>query len=162
MIIGAHAIIYSSNAAADRAFLRDVLRFDHVDVGDGWLIFALPPSEVAVHPSDENDTHELYLMCDDVAQFVTEMAGHGIACAAVENLGWGLRTQLSLPGGGRLGIYEPRHARPPQAAEAKSTRKPARRASGKSARKPAKKKSRRKPSRKKATARRAARKTRPR
>src|SRR6185436_11115727 len=113
MITGAHAIIYSTNADADRAFLRDVLRFTHVDVGDGWLIFGLPPAEVAVHPSGENDTHELYLMCDDVAALVSEMSGLGIVCTMVENLGWGLRTQLTLPGGGRLGIYEPRHARPP-------------------------------------------------
>ena len=155
MIIGAHAIIYSTNADADRAFLRDVLRFAHVDVGGGWLIFALPPSEVAVHPSGENDTHELYLMCDDVADFIAEMALNGIVCAAVENLGWGLRTQLRLPGGGRLGIYEPRHARPPQAA-ARKARKPARRASRKTGRKPATKKVPRKPSRKKKTSRRAA------
>jgi hypothetical protein len=150
MIIGAHAIIYSKDADADRAFLRDVLRFAHVDVGGGWLIFGLPPSEVAVHPSGENETHELYLMCDDVASFVGEMALHGVACAPVENLGWGLRTQLRLPGGGRLGIYEPRHARPPQVAA--KARKPARRASRKTGRKPAKKKV----ARKKKTTRRAA------
>jgi hypothetical protein len=137
-----------------------VLRFAHVDVGGGWLIFGLPPSEVAVHPSGENDTHELYFMCDDIAQFVAEMAVNGIACAAVENLGWGLRTQLSLPGGGRLGIYEPRHARPPQAAAAKKARRPVRRASRKAGRKPATKKVPRKPSHKKKTARRAAPKTR--
>ena len=142
MIIGAHAIIYSTNADADRAFLRDVLRFAHVDVGDGWLIFGLPPAEVAVHPSGENDTHELYLMCDDVAALVSEMSGQGIACTTVENLGWGLRTQLTLPGGGQLGIYEPRHARPPQARPAKTTRKPTRRSGKKAVAKPAKKRSR--------------------
>jgi hypothetical protein len=141
MITGAHAIIYSTNAGADRAFLRDVLRFTHVDVGDGWLIFGLPPAEVAVHPSGENDTHELYLMCDDVAALVSEMSGLGIVCTMVENLGWGLRTQLTLPGGGRLGIYEPRHARPPQTKTATATRKPAR-SRKKAVAKPAKKRTR--------------------
>jgi hypothetical protein len=142
MITGAHAIIYSTNAEADRAFLRDVLRFTHVDVGDGWLIFGLPPAEVAVHPSGENDTHELYFMCDNVAAFVSEMSGQGIDCTVVENLGWGLRTQLTLPGGGRLGVYEPRHARPAQATSAAAKRKPARRSSRKAVAKPTKKRSR--------------------
>ena len=72
MITGAHSIIYSTNAEADRAFLRDVLRFPNVDVGDGWLIFGLPPSEVAVHPSDKNNEHEFYLMCDDVRSISRE------------------------------------------------------------------------------------------
>jgi len=112
MINGAHAIIYSTNPDADRAFLRDVLKLTHVDVGGGWLIFGLPPSEVAVHPSKENDVHELYLMCDDINAFVAEMKKHHIACAAVENQGWGLLSHLTLPGGGKLGVYEPRHARP--------------------------------------------------
>ena len=112
MIIGAHSIIYSTNAEADRAFLRDVLKLDHVDVGNGWLIFGLPPAEVAVHPSSNNDVHEFYLMCDDVARLVEDMQLHGISCAAVEDLGWGVRTHVMLPGGGQLGIYQPRHARP--------------------------------------------------
>ena len=112
MIIGAHSIIYSTNAQADRAFLRDVLRLNHVDVGDGWLIFGLPPAEVAVHPSSNNDVHEFYLMCDDIGRLVDEMQLHGISCAAVEDLGWGVRTHVMLPGGGQLGIYQPRHARP--------------------------------------------------
>ena len=112
MITGAHAIIYSTNAEADRAFLRDVLAFDNADVGHGWLIFALPPAEVAVHPGSRNDMHELYLMCDDVAAFITRMAEHKVACSAVQNLGWGLLTKVELPGGGKLGVYQPRHARP--------------------------------------------------
>ena len=112
MITGAHSIIYSVDPDADRAFLRDVLGLTHVDVGGGWLIFGLPPAEVAVHPSDSNDVHEFYLMCDDVAAFVTEMQAHGIACAPVQDQGWGLLTRLTLPGGGRLGVYQPRHARP--------------------------------------------------
>ncbi len=112
MIIGAHSIIYSVNPDADRAFLRDVLKLSHVDVGDGWLIFGLPPAEVAVHPSSNNDVHEFYLMCEDVEALVGEMQRYGVPCAAVEDLGWGIRTHVMLPGGGQLGIYQPRHARP--------------------------------------------------
>ncbi len=82
------------------------------DVGEGWLIFGLPPAEVAVHPSEKNDSHELYLMCDDIEEFIAEMKKHDIACAAVHDPGWGLLTELTLPGGGKLGVYEPRHARP--------------------------------------------------
>src|SRR5438128_7610241 len=89
MLIGAHSIIYSTNPDADRAFLRDVLALPNVDVGDGWLIFALPPAEVAVHPGHANDVHTLYLMCDDIKAFATDMKAHGIACGGVENPGWG-------------------------------------------------------------------------
>ena len=112
MINGAHSIIYSTNAEADRAFLRDVLKLPAVDVGHGWLIFGLPPAEVAVHPSDKNNVHEFYLMCDDVAALIADMKARGVACSEVQNQGWGLLTQVSLPGGGKLGIYQPRHARP--------------------------------------------------
>ena len=97
---------------ADRAFLRDVLKLPHLDVGEGWLIFGLPPAEVAVHPAEENDVQELYLMCDDVNAFIAEMKKHHIACAPVQNPGWGRLTQVTLPGGGKLGVYQPRHARP--------------------------------------------------
>src|SRR5262249_18612600 len=113
VINGAHTIIYSTNPDADRAFLRDVLKLTHVDVGHGWLIFGLPPSEVAVHPGDENNRHELYLMCEDVQAFVAAMTSHKIACDPVRDQGWGLLTQITLPGGGKLGVYQPRHARPP-------------------------------------------------
>jgi hypothetical protein len=112
MIIGAHSIIYSTNPDADRAFLRDVLKLPNVDVGGGWLIFGLPPAEVAVHPSGKNDVHDFYLMCDDVEAFVAEMKNRKIACSPVRNQGWGLLTQVTLPGGGKLGVYQPRHARP--------------------------------------------------
>ena len=112
MIIGAHVVIYSKNPDADRAFFRDVLRLPSVDVGGGWLIFGLPPAEVAVHPSDTNDVHEFYLMCQDIEAFVAAMAQAGVACGEVMNRGWGLLTQVTLPGGGKLGVYEPRHARP--------------------------------------------------
>ena len=113
MIIGAHSILYSKNADADRAFLRDVLGFTNVDAGHGWLIFGLPPSEVAVHPGEENDEHEFYLMCDDVEAFVADMKKRRIECGPVQNQGWGMLTQVTLPGGGKLGVYQPRHARPP-------------------------------------------------
>jgi hypothetical protein len=112
MIIGAHSVIYSTQPEADRAFLRDVLKLAHVDVGGGWLIFGLPPAEVAVHPSAKNDVHEFYLMCDDIQEFVSAMAAQNIACEHVQNQGWGMLTRLTLPGGGKLGVYQPRHARP--------------------------------------------------
>ncbi len=133
MIIGAHSIIYSTNPDEDRAFLRDVLRLTNVDVGGGWLIFGLPPAEVAVHPSDKNDVHEFYLMCDDVEALIAEMKKHDITCEPVENQGWGLLTQLTLPGGGKLGVYQPRHARPKTMSAAKAARKPAKRAAKKPA-----------------------------
>jgi len=112
MISGAHSIIYSTDAEADRAFLRDVLKLPHVDVGDGWLIFGLPPAEVAVHPSQKNDVHEFYLMCDDLDAFIATMKRHRVAVDPVQDQGYGLVTELRLPGGGKLGVYQPRHARP--------------------------------------------------
>ena len=115
MINGAHAIIYSSDADADRAFLRDVLQLPHVDAGEGWLIFGLPPAEIAVHPGDGPGKHELYFMCDDVAAFVQAMAARQVVCSPIANRGWGQLTEVTLPGGGKLGVYQPRHARPPQA-----------------------------------------------
>jgi catechol 2,3-dioxygenase-like lactoylglutathione lyase family enzyme len=112
MINGAHVIIYSKDAEADRTFLRDTLGFPHVDVGHGWIIFGLPQAECAFHPSDENDRHELYLMTDDVEAEIRRLNAAGAACTDIENLGWGRRTHIRLPGGGVLGLYEPRHARP--------------------------------------------------
>ena len=112
MITGAHSVIYSKHPDADRAFLKDVLGLPNVDVGEGWLIFGLPPAEVAVHPSHKNDIHEFYLMCDDVDAFAAKMAEHGIAVDPVQDQGWGQVTKLTLPGGGKLGVYQPRHARP--------------------------------------------------
>jgi hypothetical protein len=112
MIIGAHSIIYSKKPETDRAFLRDVLKLPHVDVGEGWLIFGLPPAEVAVHPGNKNDVHEFYLMCDDVEALIAQMKKRGVECGPVHNQGWGLLTQVTLPGGGKLGIYQPRQARP--------------------------------------------------
>ena len=139
MIIGAHSIIYSLNPEADRAFLRDVLGLPNVDVGTGWLIFGLPPAEVAVHPSNKNDVHEFYLMCDDIEALTTEMRKRRVACSQVKDQGWGLLTQVSLPGGGKLGIYQPRHARPEGMSARKAPKKPARRATKEPAKKPARK-----------------------
>ncbi len=128
MLIGAHSIIYSKSPDADRAFLRDVLALPSVDVGDGWLIFGLPPAEVAVHPSDENDVHEFYLMCDDVGALRESLLARNVSCEPVQNRGWGLLVQVALPGGGKLGIYQPRHARPRPVVVRKKTSKGPRRA----------------------------------
>jgi hypothetical protein len=146
MIIGAHSIIYSQQPEADRAFLRDVLKMPNIDVGGGWLIFDLPPAEVAVHPSDQNDVHEFYLMCDDVEAFVADMEGRSIACAPVQDQGWGRLTQVTLPGGGKLGVYQPRHARPNvvSAKKAPAKKRPARKKAP-ARKKPAAKKPARKP-----------------
>lgn len=112
MITGAHVIIYSTDPEADRAFLRDQLGFPHVDLGGGWLIFELPPSELAVHPSSKDSVHELYLTCEDVEAFVARMAKKNIPCSDVRRESWGLLTVLTLPGGGELGVYQPLHERP--------------------------------------------------
>jgi len=109
MISGAHVIIYSKNAEADRAFFRDVLRFKSVDAGHGWLIFALPPAEVAVHPAEGDVAHELYLMCDDVEAQIAALQAKGVACSEVQNARWGSVTQIALPGGGQVGMYQPKH-----------------------------------------------------
>jgi hypothetical protein len=109
MIIGAHTILYSRDADADRAFIRDVLGFPHIDAGHGWLIFALPPAEIAVHSSDANDVHEFYLMTDDVDSLMADLAAKGVACTPLEELRWGRLTRVSLPGGGQLGVYQPKH-----------------------------------------------------
>jgi hypothetical protein len=113
MVSGAHAVIHSANADADRAFLRDVFGLPHVDAGGGWLIFALPPSEIAVHPATTGGRHEIYFLTDDIHAFVEAMAARAVACAPVQNPGWGLLTSITLPGGGTVGVYQPRHARPP-------------------------------------------------
>ncbi len=109
---GAHVIINSTDPDADRAFFRDVLKYPSVDAGHGWLIFALPPAEVAVHPSQENDRHELFLMCDDVRAFIAEMEQAGVKCSAVDEQRWGSITRITLPGGGTLGVYQPKHPSP--------------------------------------------------
>jgi len=122
MITGAHFLLYSKDADADRHFLREVLGLRSVDAGDGWLIFALPPSEMAVHPADvsfvqRHGGHELlgavlYLMCDDLGATVESLKGKGVATTEIEKEEWGVRTTLRLPSGGELGLYEPTHASP--------------------------------------------------
>jgi hypothetical protein len=114
MISGAHMVIYSKDAEADRAFFRDILHFPSVDAGQGWLIFALPPSEIACHPAEENGRHEVYLMCDDVESTIQMLATHNVSCDPAANVGWGVLTRLTLPGGGKLGLYQPRHALAPR------------------------------------------------
>jgi hypothetical protein len=109
MISGAHMVVYSTDAEADRAFFRDVLGFPSVDAGQGWLIFALPPSEIACHPAKESGKHEIYLTCDDVAATIQSLSERKIKCDPVTDTGWGLLTYLFLPGGGRLGLYQPKH-----------------------------------------------------
>ena len=109
MISGAHVIVYSKDADADRAFFRDVLGFPSVDAGRGWLIFALPPAEVAFHPSEENGVHELYFLCDHLEASIAELAGKGVLCSAVEEQRWGSVTKIGLPGGGAIGLYQPKH-----------------------------------------------------
>ena len=109
MIFGAHVIVYSKDAAADRAFFRDVLGFSSVDAGDGWLIFALPPAEVAVHPAEGTDRHELFLMCRDLKAEISALGLKGIHCSEVQEARWGSITRIQLPGGGELGMYQAKH-----------------------------------------------------
>ena len=108
-ITGAHVLLYTPEAEALRTVLRDVVGWEHVDAGDGWLIFGLPPAEVAVHPADRTG-HELSLMCDDLGQTMTELGEHGITFAGEpKDEGWGITTKMLLPGGFELLLYEPRH-----------------------------------------------------
>ena len=109
MIFGAHVILYSRDAEADRAFLKDVLGLQSVDAGHGWLIFALPPAEVAVHPTEGHGSHELYFMTDDLRAEIDVLANKGVRCSQIEEARWGSIAYISLPGGGRVGLYQPRH-----------------------------------------------------
>jgi catechol 2,3-dioxygenase-like lactoylglutathione lyase family enzyme len=114
VINGVHAIIFSGDANAARRFFRDTLELPNVDAGDGWLIFALPPAELAAHPTDEPPHHELYLMCDDIHATVAELKRKGVEFSqGIAEERWGLTTAFRLPGGGELALYEPRHPRPP-------------------------------------------------
>jgi hypothetical protein len=114
VITGAHAIIYSRDADGVRAFFRDVLELPSVDAGNGWLIFALPPAEVAAHPTDDAARSELYLMCDDIHATVAELEAKGVEFARpIAEERWGLVTAIKLPGGAEVGLYEPRHPTPP-------------------------------------------------
>lgn len=112
MFNGAHVVIYSTNAEADRAFFRDVLKLGNVDAGDGWLIFALPPAELAVHPHETSGAHEFFLMCDDISTTRADLISEGVTCTDIQDEGWGLLSSFVLPGGSQIGFYQPRHARP--------------------------------------------------
>jgi hypothetical protein len=109
MITGAHIIVYSKDAESDRVFFRDVLKFSAVDAGHGWLIFALPPAEAAFHPAEKNDVHELYFMCDDLKAEMKSLKGKRVKCGPVTEQRWGSLTTISLPGGGKVGLYQPKH-----------------------------------------------------
>jgi catechol 2,3-dioxygenase-like lactoylglutathione lyase family enzyme len=119
MITGAHFLLYSKDPEADRAFFRDVLGFRAVDAGEGWLIFALPPAEIAVHPSSGNvlqrhAEHDLlgfvlYLMCDDVRSLIESLRGKNVRCSPIDEAPWGISTTIRLPSGGEVGLYQPRH-----------------------------------------------------
>ena len=111
MITGAHTILYSPDADALRAFFRDVLELPAVDAGGGWLIFGLPPAELAAHPGEQSGS-ELYLMCDDLEATMAELRAKGVELGPVSDQGWGRVTTIALPDGGELGLYEPRHPRP--------------------------------------------------
>ena len=109
MISGAHVILLSKDAEADRAFFRDVLQFPSVDAGHGWLIFALPRAEAAFHPAETNGQHELYLLCTDLKAEMQGLKEKGVECSAVHEERWGLITRIKLPGGGEVGLYQPKH-----------------------------------------------------
>jgi catechol 2,3-dioxygenase-like lactoylglutathione lyase family enzyme len=109
MIFGVHVVIFSKDAEADRAFLRETLGLSSVDAGHGWLIFALPPAEAAVHPAEQNGRHELYLMCDDLQAEIAGLQAKGVACSKVHEERWGSITNIRLPGGGEIGLYQPKH-----------------------------------------------------
>jgi hypothetical protein len=109
MITGAHVIVYSADPEADREYFRDILRFSAIDAGEGWLIFRLPPAEAAFHPSEKNDVHELFLMCDDLTATMESLKGKRGQCGPVTEQRWGTLTTISLPGGGKIGLYQPKH-----------------------------------------------------
>ena len=108
MISGAHVVVYSKNAEADRTFFREILGFKSVDAGHGWLIFAIPPTEAAFHPSGEA-AHELYFMCDNLETEMAALAKKGVRCSKVEDARWGSITKMRLPSGGNVGLYQPKH-----------------------------------------------------
>ncbi len=110
MISAAHIVLYSKDAEADRTFFRNVLGFKSVDAGHGWLVFALPPGEAAFHPSDKNGAHELYFICDDLKAEMACLAKKNVKCSEVEEARWGSITRMRLPGGGSVGLYQPKHS----------------------------------------------------
>jgi catechol 2,3-dioxygenase-like lactoylglutathione lyase family enzyme len=113
VISGAHAILYTTDPDADRAFLRDVLGLPNVDVGGGWLIFGLPPSEIAMHPAETNGRQELYFLVEDIEAFSAAMGKRHLRTSPIQEERWGRLVELTLPSGATIGVYEPKHARPP-------------------------------------------------
>jgi catechol 2,3-dioxygenase-like lactoylglutathione lyase family enzyme len=109
MMFGSHVVVYTSDADADRAFFRDVLGFPSVDAGHGWLIFALPPAEIAMHPAEASGAFEFYLTCDDLEAEMRDLRAKGVVCSEVEEARWGSITKITLPGGGEIGLYQPKH-----------------------------------------------------
>ncbi len=109
MMFGSHVVVYTSDADADRAFFRDVLGFPSVDAGHGWLIFALPPAEIAMHPAEASGAFEFYLTCDDLVAEMRDLRAKGVVCSEVEEARWGSITKITLPGGGEIGLYQPKH-----------------------------------------------------
>lgn len=142
MIIGAHIMLESTNEHADMDFLTDVLKLQSVNAGGGYMIFGIPPAELSIHGSGRNDVHKLYLMCEDIAAFTGDMTRHGIAFSTPARQSWGTVTEITLPGGGKLGVYQPRHPRPESAganpAAKKKAARPAKKAGKKAAKKSAK------------------------
>lgn len=111
-INGVHLVIYSADSDADRAFFRDILNLKHVDANAGWLIFRLPPTEAAFHPDESSTGHELYLMCDDLKEEIAELRSKGVTCSKIVKAHWGSITKIKLPGGGEIGLYQPKHPIP--------------------------------------------------
>ena len=109
MTFGAHVVVYSKDATADRAFFKDVLGFASVDAGHGWLIFALPPAEMAVHPAEEIERHELFFMCDDLKAKIAALGKKGVRFTEVQEARWGSIAKFRLPSGGEVGLYQPKH-----------------------------------------------------
>jgi hypothetical protein len=109
MIFGAHIVVYSKDAAADRAFLKDILGLTSIDAGHGWLIFALPPAEAAIHPSEESSRQELYFLCNDLKAEISSLQEKGVDCAEIQEARWGSITRIPLPGGSEIGLYQPKH-----------------------------------------------------
>lgn len=123
MITGAHVMLHSTNDKADMAFLTEVLKLPSINAGHGYMIYAVPPAEMSIHGSEQNDVHKLYLMCDDIAAFTGEMTRHHIPFSTPARQSWGTATEITLPGGGKLGVYQPRHERPELAREKQPARK---------------------------------------
>lgn len=150
MIIGAHIMLHSTNDKADMAFLTDVLKLPSINAGHGYMIYGIPPAEMSIHGSEANDVHTLYLMCDDIAAFTGDMTQHHVAFSTPVRQSWGTVTEITLPGGGKLGVYQPRHERPepmglkPPARKKTETKRPAKKAARTAAKKPAKKSSKKK------------------